>query len=270
MATLSHLGSAHGNRRKWIEILGRVGLVAKGVSYALVGFLALRLATGAGGSATSRQGALATIAAHGWGELALALLAFGFAAYALWRLAETIWPGHDDDGATDIAKRAGTLGRAVIYGGLTYSALNIAFGSGHEESQNVKAHHATAEILSWPAGTWLVGFAGVCIAAVGVYNGYRAVTRKFTDRWEKRDEVAHWAERLGIVGLLARGVVFGLIGAFLIKAALEYEPREAIGLDGALQKLAGETYGEWLLGLTAAGLVAYAVFCLAEARLRRV
>jgi hypothetical protein len=75
---------------------------------------------------------------------------------------------------------------------------------------------------------------------------------------------------LGVVGLLARGVVFGLIGAFLIKAAAEYDPREAIGLDGALQKLARQTYGEWLLGLTAAGLVAYAIFCLVEARHRRV
>ena len=79
-----------------------------------------------------------------------------------------------------------------------------------------------------------------------------------------------WGERTGVVGLLARGVVFGLIGAFVIKAALEYDPKQAIGLDGALQKLAGEAYGAWLLGLTAAGLVAYAIFCFVEARYRRV
>jgi hypothetical protein len=79
-----------------------------------------------------------------------------------------------------------------------------------------------------------------------------------------------WGERTGVVGLLARSVVFGLIGAFVIKAALEYDPKEAIGLDGALQKLAGEAYGTWLLGLTAAGLLAYAIFCFVEARYRRV
>ena len=40
------------------------------------------------------------------------------------------------------------------------------------------------------------------------------------------------------VGHIARFVVFGLIGVFLTKAAIDYKPKDAIGLDGALQKLA--------------------------------
>ena len=79
-----------------------------------------------------------------------------------------------------------------------------------------------------------------------------------------------WGTRVGVVGLLARMVVLGLIGAFLVKAAVEYDPKEAIGLDGALQKLIHQSYGPWLLGLTAAGLVAYGLFCLVEARYRDV
>ena len=65
-------------------------------------------------------------------------------------------------------------------------------------------------------------------------------------------------------------LVFSLIGIFLCKAALEYDAQEAIGVDGALQKLAGQAYGPWLLGLTAAGLLAYALFCLVDARYRDV
>jgi hypothetical protein len=76
--------------------------------------------------------------------------------------------------------------------------------------------------------------------------------------------------RIGIVGLLARMVVFGLIGVFLVKAALDYDPRDAVGLDGALQRLAAQTYGDVLLGIVAAGLVAYGAFCLVDARFRRV
>ena len=263
------LGRPRG-RARWVELLGRAGLVAKGVSYALVGALALGLAFGAGGRATSRQGALATIATHGWGKALLLLLAAGFAAYALWRLAQTIWPDSGDDGAKQAAKRAGTLGRAAIYAGLTYSAVKIAFGSG-EESQTAKAHKATAQVLDWPGGTWLVGVAGACIVAAGVYNAYRGITKKFTKRWESAGrEIESWGERAGVVGLLARAIVFCLIGAFFIKAAVDYDPRDAVGFDGALQKLAHETYGEWLLGVTAAGLLAYAVFCLVDARYRRI
>jgi len=261
------------SRHEWVSVLGRVGLVAKGVSYALVGFLALEVALGKGGRATSRQGALATIAGHSWGKILLVTLALGFAAYALWRLAETIWPSGDDGFFKRTAKRIGTLARAAIYAGLTYSALKIAFGSGAGESQNAKAHHATAEVLSWPNGKWIVGVAGGALVAAGLYNAYRGLSRKFTKRWDTGSmlpTIRRWSERVGLVGLLARAVVFCLIGAFVIKAAVDYNPRDAIGLDGALQKLANQAYGSWLLGLTAAGLLMYALFCFIEARYREV
>jgi hypothetical protein len=266
-------GVARRGRRGWIRVLGRIGLVAKGLSYALVGFLALEVALGKGGRATSRQGALATIAGHSWGKLLLIALAIGFAAYALWRLAETIWPSGDDGFFKRSAKRIGTLVRAAIYAGLTYSALKIAFGSGGGQSQNAKAHRATAHVLSWNHGTWIVGVAGGCLVAAGLYNAYRGLTKKFTKRWDTASmgaTVLRWGERVGLAGLVARAIVFCLIGAFAIKAAVDYNPRDAIGLDGALQKLAHESYGSWLLGLTAAGLIAYALFCLVEARYREV
>jgi hypothetical protein len=79
-----------------------------------------------------------------------------------------------------------------------------------------------------------------------------------------------WGGRVGAVGHLARGVVFTLIGVFVIRAALQYDPKEAIGLDGALQKLARADYGPYLLGLTAVGLIAYGVYCLVDARYRDV
>ena len=196
----------------------------------------------------------------------LVTLAIGFAAYALWRLAETIWPAGDDGFLKRTAKRIGTLARAAIYAGLTYSALKIAFGSGGGKSQNAKAHQATAQVLSWDNGKWIVVVAGGALVAAGLYNAYRGLTTKFTKHWD----TARMSARIGLVGLVARAIVFCLIGAFMIKAAVEYDPREAIGLDGALQKLANQAYGSWLLGLTAAGLVAYALFCFIEARYREV
>ena len=156
---------------------------------------------------------------------------------------------------------------------MAYGTVALLFSASSNQSQNAKAHHATAEALSWPAGTWLVGIAGVCAVGVGLYNGYRGVARKFRDKW-KTGEMNHaalkWGTRVGVVGLLSRMVVFGLIGCFLVKAAIEYDPKEAIGLDGALQKLAGQSYGPWLLGLVAAGLIAYGLFCVVEARYRDV
>jgi MFS family permease len=250
--------------RDWQELLARVGLVAKGVSYALVGVLAIGVALGIGGDATSRDGALHALAGNAFGEIVLVLLAAGFAAYALWRVLQAFycdeWP-----------KRLGYLGRAAIYFSLAFSAARILAGAGGGESQNEKAHKTTGMVLSWPAGRWLVGAAALVAIGVGLWNLYRGISRKFEDKWVKRSGAAEtWGGRAGVVGHIARCVVFTLIGIFAIKAAIDYDPHEAEGLDGALQKLAHQPYGSVLLGVTAAGLVAYAVYCFVDARYRDV
>ena len=258
---------------RWLVWLARAGLVAKGGSYALVGALAIRLAIGDGGKATSRQGALASIADHVWGKVVIGALAVGFAGYALWRFAQTFFDRNNEGtGPKGLALRAGYFGRGLIYAALTVGAVRLLTEANEPKSQNQQAHEKAAMALSWPHGRWIVYAAGACFVGAGVYNGYRGLTKKFLDRWTKGTEsdAPKWGARAGVVGLLARMVVFGLIGAFLIKAAHDYDPKDAIGLDGALQKLAHQDYGAWLLGLTAAGLIAYAIFCFFEARYRRV
>jgi hypothetical protein len=261
--------------RGWYAVLARTGLAAKGVSFGLVGALAIKLAIGDGGQATSRQGALAQLARHSFGKLALVALALGFAAYALWRFVQAYAeePGRDDGAAKAWGKRAGYVGRGLIYAGLTVSTIHIVTGSSGGQSQNAKAHKSAAMVLGWPAGRWLVGAAGLAIVGVGVWNLYRGLARKFEDRWRLGGlsaSVRKWGGRAGVMGHVARFVVFGLIGVFITKAAIDYKPKDAIGLDGALQKLAHASYGPWLLGLTAAGLIAYGVYCLVDARLRDV
>jgi hypothetical protein len=234
----------------WYEALARIGLVAKGVSYGLVGVLAI-------GSS--------------FGSVVLVLLAAGLAAYALWRFVQAYVASEDDEKKL-WAKRAAYGGRGLIYASLAFSALKILAGTGGNQSQTGKAHKTTGVILSWPGGTWIVGIAGAAIIGVGLWNAYRGVTRKFEDKWMygMSGTAKTWAGRAGVAGHVARAIVFTLIGVFAIKAAADYKPQDAVGLDGALQKLAHQSYGPYLLGLTAAGLVAYAIYCFADARYRDV
>jgi len=128
-------------------------------------------------------------------------------------------------------------------------------------------------VLEWPAGRWIVAAAGVAIFGVAIFQVYRALSRKYMDEMEQH-KVTKSAKRvlepLGSFGILSRAIVFGLAGAFLVKAAVEYDPKEAIGLDGALQKLVNAPYGGWLLGGTAIGLAAFGLFCCAQAYFRDV
>jgi hypothetical protein len=261
----------------WYSSLARLGLVAKGISFAIVGILAIQVALDRGGKPTSRQGALHALADEPLGKALIVLLAIGFAAYAVWRFVEAFAEREPDPGekgkAKEWGKRAGYVGRGLIYASLTYTCVKLVTGSGGQQSQNEEARKTTAAVFDWPAGRWLVGIVGLCIVGAGVWNAYRGLTRKFEERWHTGEMSAverRWGGRVGLAGHLARGVVFMLVGIFVTKAALDFEPKQAIGIDGALQKLAAATYGPYLLGVTAAGLVLYAVFCLVDARYRDV
>jgi hypothetical protein len=249
----------------WYAVLARTGLVAKGVSFGIVGVLAVKLALGDGGKATSREGALQSLAQQSFGKVVLILLALGFGAYALWRFvqafAERKW-----------GAGAGYVGRGLIYAALTFSAIKILVGAQTSGSQTQRAHKTAATVLGWPAGTWIVGIAGAVIIGVGLWNLYRGLSRNFEKKWRggMGRSARKWGGRAGVLGHIARAAVFALIGIFAVKAALDYNPKDAIGLDGALQKLAHASYGPYVLGLTAAGLICYGLYCLVDARYRDV
>lgn len=261
-------------RSRWIGWVGRIGLVAKGISFALVGVLAVALAAGVGGRATGREGALEVVADESYGRALILGLAAGFAAYAIWRLAQAVFDraGEGADGS-GILKRLGYLARALVYGALTATALMLLDGTGNESTETARARQSTAEALSWPGGRWLVGAVGAGFLGAAAFNAYRAFTQKFEEKWYC-DDLSESARRVLVgmssVGLMARFVIFSLIGLFVLKAAYEYDPQEAIGLDGALRKLADGAFGGALLGALAAGLLCYALFCFVEARYRRV
>jgi hypothetical protein len=75
---------------------------------------------------------------------------------------------------------------------------------------------------------------------------------------------------LGRIGISARAIVFGLVGYFVLRAAIDFNPHKALGVDGALARVHQEPFGPWLLGLVAAGLLAFAGFSFAESRYRRL
>jgi hypothetical protein len=259
------MGVRRAARSPWVERAARLGLVAKGVSYALVAVLAIDVIVGRGGETASRQGALRTVAAHPLGKVVLVPLAVGFAGYALWRLTDAVFdPSGEGSDAKGLAKRAGALARACLYAGLLVTTIEILAGAGGGSGGTKRE---TAGVLGWPAGRELVVAVGLGVAAAAVWNLYRGVSGKFEDKLEQAPGAARWT---GTVGHCARGVVFGIVAWFLVKAAIEYDPKEAVGLDGALAKLAHQAYGEGLLGATAAGLLAYGVYCLFEARYREV
>jgi hypothetical protein len=253
------------------EWLSRAGFVARGVVYAIIGILALKVAFGQGGRLTNQQGALHTLAQQPFGKLLLTLVAIGLGGYSFWRLVRAAI-GHGPEGADSGFDRLAALASGIAYGAMCAVAVGILL-SGHGKGSSGDPKHAAAGILGWPGGAWIVGMAGAVIIGVALYQGYRGITKAFlkdSKTEEMSPRAAVWIGRLGMIGHLSRMVVFGLVGVFLIRAAIDYNPRKAVGLDGALAKLAHNSYGPVLLGLVAAGLIAFGLYSLTDARYRRI
>jgi hypothetical protein len=262
-------------RSPWVEWLARFGMVAQGLLYGIVAVLAIGVALDQGGKTTDQHGAIETLASQGWGKWLLVLLAIGLGGYALWRfvvavLGEKVEHGED----VGIGKRLIYAARGVVYAGLCLTAVSILAEAGSSGGGGGdKQEKAAAVVLDWPGGVALVTAVGLGVVGYGGWNVYKGLSCRFLKdmKTEEMNEAGRrWIRRTGLGGHVARGIVFGLVGIFLVKAALEYDPDEAIGIDGALQKLAAQAYGDALLGVVAAGLLAFGVFCLARARYREV
>jgi hypothetical protein len=252
------------------EWLARAGFVARGLIYGIIGILAVRLALGLGGKLTDQQGALRTVAHQPFGKVLLALVAIGLAGYSLWRFTRAAL-GHGPEDSDTSFDRVAALASGLVYAALCALAVEILLGA--RSSSGGNPHSATAGVLGWPAGAWLVGLAGALMIGVGAYQGYRGVSHDFladakTEEMSRRTRA--WIKWIGTVGHLARMIVFGLVGIFLIKAAVDFQPKKAVGIDGALAKLSQSSQGPWLLGVVAAGLIAFALYSLSDARYRRI
>lgn len=274
MATTPH---AHDS---WLDRLARFGYFVKGIIYALVGVLALQAAF-ASGDAEGPRGAMRELAESTFGQIVFWFLAVGLFAYAFWKFVQAI---RDPDGkgsdAEGIVKRAGYFGSGLVYSALGVWAVRTALGSG-DSSGGGRKEEVTAWLLSQPYGAWLVGAAGVVLIGVGAYQAYKAYSASFMEQLRVREnpggwtplgdistELPAWVRRFGRIGHAARAVTYGIIGVFVIVAAVQSDPDETRGLGGALETLSAQTYGPWLLGVVAFGFVCYGAYCFAAARYR--
>lgn len=258
----------------WFERLVRLGYASKGLVYFIVGFLAAQAVFSTGGRTTDTSGALSEIVNQPFGKFLLFLVTIGIIGYALLRIVQTILdPEHEGQkmDAKRIAQRIGYALSALAYAGLALTAVKLIVGSGGGKSDTTE--DLTAQILAQPFGQWLVGLAGSIVIGVGFSYFYEAYKAKFR-RHFKLDEMSQteqtWATRLGRFGIAARGIVFVIIGFFLIQAARLSDASQTKGLGEVLGILAQQPFSPVILGIVPLGLIAYGIYSVIQARYRRI
>ena len=259
----------------WMTGLARFGYAVKGIVYLIIGGLALKLAIGHGGAATDQRGALQTIYEQPFGKFLLIIAGIGLVGYALWSFIQAIY---DTEGkgtkAKGILARVGYAAVGVAYALLAFGALQLALGTGSVgQHSSTTTQDWTARLLKLPFGQAIVVIVGLIVLGVAFYLFNKAYSAKFQNQLALTGRPARlrrWIVDLGRLGYAALGVVFTIMGIFLVVAALQHNPSQAKGLDTSLQELLHQPFGPLLLGIVALGLFCYGIYSLIEARYRRV
>jgi Domain of Unknown Function (DUF1206) len=263
-----------------VVTIGKAGWFAKGVIYVIAGVLALSVAFKASGwsdspstgtEEASPTGAIKTVAGSGAGTLLLWLLGIGMLIYAAWRVVSAFLPGGSDAEAR--LHRIGYVVSAIIYTTFAFTAFALARSEPTDANGNTKVTDITSSVMSHTAGRWLIGLVGLIVIAVGLYRISKGI------KFDVNDELdlsgisptrLQWSTRLGAMGEFGRGIGIGLVGFFLLRAAITYRINEATGLDGALRRLATTSWGVVVVFVVGIGFAAYGIFCLATFTRRRL
>ena len=255
---------------EWVEKLARFGFAAKGTVYCLIGVLATLTAFGiSGGQKAGRTEILKIIYEQPFGRILLVILALGMFSYMIWRFVEAI---KNPDGISNDAKgkikRIGLALGGLLYGAAAVYAIKMVIDGGGSGGGNGR-EMLISKALDLPMGQWIVGLVALGVAGKAIFQLYKGFSAKFMNEIESinlgRKERKVY-KRAGRLGFVARGIVFLIVGYFLFRAALEYDPNMAKGTGQALSFLQEGSYGPYILGAVAIGLVAYGVFMFVKAR----
>jgi hypothetical protein len=256
---------------KWLERLTRIGLIGYGVTHLIVGWIALQLAFGTSTKEGDQAGAFKTLAEQPFGKFLLIVVTIGLAAMAVWQALEAAVGHVQDRGRERTLERLASVFKAGFYAYLAYKAASVLQGAG--KSSGDQQQQATSSMMDNTGGRLLVGAIGIAIAAIGI----GLIWYGWIKRFEKHLKTGQMSPKerkavggLGVAGYAAKGTVYGTLGVLVLVAALRHDAGQSRGLDQALKTLAGQPAGDLLLVGVAIGLAAYGVFCLFQAKYRKV
>ncbi|MFD1371692.1 DUF1206 domain-containing protein [Actinoplanes sichuanensis] len=256
---------------KPLELLARGGFIGYGIIHLLFAWIALQVALGGSGQDSDQSGALQTIAEQPFGKTLLIIIAVGLIAMAIWQAFEAAIGESGPQDRRAMAERVLSGARTVLYGYLAWNAIKIVQGAG--SSMGDSNSSSASGLMDSDGGRVLVGLIGLVVLGIGVGMAIYGYKKKFTRHLNTHEMPAGTRQpivRLGMAGYTAKGVAYAIAGLLVVTAAVNYDPEKARGLDAALKTLAGYSWGVWLLVLIAAGIAAFGVYCLAQAKYRKI
>lgn len=272
---MSSLDNAARHAAPWVERLARMGYAAKGVVFVLIGFLTAAAAFRRGRGGSDQADAFHFVVSQPFGRTMLAIIGVGLVGYAVWKIGSAIgdWErkGAEPSG---LGARVFAAVVGLVYAGFAIGVFRLlTTAPGGPAGSDTRTRQLTASALELPLGRWLVAAAGLAVVAYGIQQLTAAWTAKLNERL-RLDAMSAAARRRVVAisrfGIGARGIVFVIIGASLVSAAISSSAARAQGTAGAMRSIADKPFGQALLIAVALGVVAYGIYAFINARYRAI
>ncbi|HEV3101399.1 MAG TPA: DUF1206 domain-containing protein, partial [Candidatus Dormibacteraeota bacterium] len=252
-----------------VELLERLGYVVRGALYAVMGLLALGIAVGVGGGQTTDlTGSLVYLVTNPLGKLMLIVAVIGLTAYSLWGFTRAIYdPLHRGSDAAGYMARLGFVSSALSYAAIVIFAFQLLLGSGASGGDGTQK--TIASVLTHPAGgplTIVIGLVAIGVALGQFLEAFRATFQADLKGAEMSASTRDTVIKLGRFGMFARGVIFLVIGWFVVQAGIHHDASHVQGFGGAFLYLLAQPFGRIVLGIVALGFVALGLHSFACAR----
>jgi hypothetical protein len=252
----------------WLERLQRLGYVVRGVLYATMGTLALEFAVGGQADPEDQRATLSLVRGSRFAAVVLGIVIVSLAAYSAWGFIRAVYDplGRGKDPA-GLAARLGFAWSGLNYAALTVFAVEFLLGMVKDTGRD-SIQHLVARALSLPLGSVITTVAG----AIGVIGGlgqfvdaYRAGFKKDL----KRNQMTAWerfaADSLGRYGMVSRGVIFTMLGWFVLVAGVQHDPARAESIGATFRTIATGPFGRVTLAFVAVGFIALGLHSFANA-----
>jgi hypothetical protein len=242
----------------------RLGLAASGLVYVAMGVVSARVAfLGARNREQGVPGALRFLLEQPYGARLLGAVVVGLIGIALVHGVEAA----TGTGHRGIAARVGLAVNAIGYAALAWTSARLLFHlgqtGGHSERESI------AWLLGVPGGALALELVGAAVIAGGLWEIYQGARGSWSAGRRLPRRLARILSAVARFGLVARGLVLGALGYFLIRAAEDADPARARTFGGVLRSFSHTVLGPGFVGVVALGLAAYGVQLWALALLKR-
>lgn len=240
--------------------LARLGLGARAfVYFAVSGVLLNSAFTSKPDDGASAGDAFRAIENEQGGRILLLAVAIGLFLYALWRFQQALLDPEDQGSdAKGILARVGMASSGISYLLIGVAAASVTFGQ-NSGGGGGKTEETAKWLMEQPFGSWVVTLAGLALMGVGGAQVWRAKT----GQWKDHIDLSGWAGNLtGLIsgGIAGRGILFAIVGIFLVIGGWSADASDVKGLASTLGWIRFQPFGIWLFIASALTIGIYGIY----------